>query len=176
MIPEFLPFFIGHFFVIGILKSSYKFVRIFPFLLDFFQRKKKQHFLFIFIDPFLLLSTSLFTFLPSFFYLSLTTCVKGEIIQTFIIMHNYEIMLVIILGNLKIYVVKLKKSENNSAPSWVWTRALVASRLEYRPLTCTIIAMALRLLVTWPIAWDAPIFTSFTLKNHDVVGEIVSQP
>ena len=56
------------------------------------------------------------TFLPSFFYLLLTTYVKGEIIQTFIIMHNYEIMLVIILGNLNIYVVKLKKSENNSAP------------------------------------------------------------
>ena len=62
--------------------------------------------------------------LPSFFYLSLTYCVKGEIIQIFIIMHNYETMLVIILGNLNIYVVKLKKSGNNSAPSWVRTRAL----------------------------------------------------
>ena len=75
LISEFLPFFIGPFSVIGILKSSYK--------------------------------------LAPFFYLSLTTCVKGEIIQTFVIMHNYETMLVIILGNLNIYVVKSKKSQNN---------------------------------------------------------------
>ena len=72
---------------------------------------------------------------------------KGEIIQTFIIMHNYETMFVIILGNLNIYVVKLTKSENNSAPSWVRTRVLVACRLERRPLTCEIIATAIRLLV-----------------------------
>ena len=104
------------------------------------------------IDPFLLLPSSLFTFLPSFFYLSLTTCVKREIIQTFIIMHNYKTMLVIILGNLNIYEVKLKKSENNSALSWVRTRALMVRRLERKPLTCEIIATALRLLVTWPRA------------------------
>ena len=82
------------------------------------------------------------------FYLSLTTCVKGEIIQTFIIKHKCETMLVYILGNLNIYVVKSKKSENNSAPSWVRTRALVVRRLERRSLTCEIIAMALQLLVT----------------------------
>ena len=63
-------------------------------------------------------------------------------------MHNNKTMLVIILGNLNIYVVKLKKSENNSTPSWVRTRALVVRRLERRPLTCEIIATALRLLVT----------------------------
>ena len=73
---------------------------------------------------------------------------KGEIIQTFIIMHNYKTMLVIILGNLNIYEVKLKNSENNSAPSWVRTRALVVRRLERRPLTCETILTALRLLVT----------------------------
>ena len=110
----------------------------FLFLLAFFRRKKRKKFLFPFIDPFLLLLSSLFTFLPTFFYLSLTNCVKGEIIQTFIIMHIYETMLVIILGYLNIYVVKLKKSENNYAPSWVRTRALVIRRLERRPLTCDI--------------------------------------
>ena len=73
---------------------------------------------------------------------------KGEIIQTFIITHIYETMLVIILGNLNIYVAKLKKSENNSAPSWIRTRAVVVCRLERRPLTCEIIAMAIRLLLT----------------------------
>ena len=73
---------------------------------------------------------------------------KGEIIQIFITMHNYETMLVIILGNLKIYVIKLKKSENNSAPSWVRTRAFVVRRLERRPLTYETIPTALRLLVT----------------------------
>ena len=130
--------------MIGKLKSLYKLVGIFPgFYRTFFDAKKKQKFLFPFIDSFLLLTSSLFTFLPSFFYLPLTTCVKGEIIQTFIIMHYYEIMLVIILGNLNIYVVKSKKSENNSAPSWVRTRALVVRRLEHRPLTCEIIATAL---------------------------------
>ena len=72
---------------------------------------------------------------------------KGEIIQTFIIMHNYETMLVIILGNLNVYVVKSKISENNSASSWVRTRVLVVRRLERRPLTCEIVATALRLLV-----------------------------
>ena len=73
---------------------------------------------------------------------------KGEIIQTFIIMQNYETMLVIIFGNLNIYVVKTKESENNSAPSWVRTRALVVRRLERRPLTCETIPTALQLLVT----------------------------
>ena len=120
----------------------------FPFFIGLFLTQKNQNFLFPFIDPFLLPS-SLFTFLPSFFDLSLTTiCVKGEIIQTFIIMHNCETMLVIILGNLNIYVVKLKKSKNNSVPRWVRTHALVIRRLERRPLTCEIIATALRLLVT----------------------------
>ena len=153
MISEFLLFFIGLFIVIGTLKSSYKFVRIFPlfyrtfsFFYRTFSTQKKQKFLFPFIDPFLLLPSPLYTFLPSFFYLSLTTCVKGEIIQTFIIMQN-ETMLVIILGNLNVYVVKSNKSENNSAPSWVRTRALVVRRLERRPLTCEIVATALRLLV-----------------------------
>ena len=119
MIPEFLLFLIG----------------LFPFFYRTFSTQKKQKFLFPFIDPFLLLASSLYTYLPSFFYLSLTICVKGEIIQTFIIMHNYETMLVIILGNLNVYIVKSKKSENNSAPSWVRTRALVVRRLERRPLT-----------------------------------------
>ena len=118
-----------------------------------------KKFLLPFIDPFLLTS-SLFTFLPSFFYLSLTTCVKGEIIQIFITMHNYETMLVIILGNLnKLCSKKLRKSENNSVPSWVRTRAFVVRRLERRPLICEIIA------------------TVQTNKqaNFAVVGEIVSQ-
>ena len=88
------------------------------FSIRLFSPQKKQKFLFPFFDPFLLLPSSLFTFLLSFFYLSLTTCVKWEIIQTFIIMPNYETMLVIISGNLNIYVVKLKKFENNSAPNW----------------------------------------------------------
>ena len=119
--------------MIGTLKSSYKFVRIFSlfyrtfsFFYRTFSTQKNQKFLFPFIDPFLLLPSSLYTFLPSFFYLSLTTCVKGEIIQTFIIMHNYETMLVIILGNSNVYVVKSKKSEKiillqagfELAPSW----------------------------------------------------------
>ena len=137
--------------MIGTLKSSYECVRIFPLFyrtFSFFYRiistHKKQKFLFPYIDPFLLLPSSLCTFLPSFFYLSLTACVKGKIIQTFIIMHNYETMFVIILGNLNIYVVKSKKSENNnSAPSWFQTRVLVVRRLERRPLTCEIIATAL---------------------------------
>ena len=129
MITEFLLLYIG----------------LFAFFIRLFLAQK---FLFPFIDPFLLLPSSVFTFLPSFFYLSLTTCVKEEFIQSFIIMHNYETILVIILRNLNIYVVKLKKFENNSAPSWVRTRGLVVRRLERRPLTCEIIATALRLLVT----------------------------
>ena len=63
-------------------------------------------------------------------------------------MHNYETMFAIISGNLSIYVVKLKESEDNSVPSWVRTRALVVRRLERRPLTCETIPTALRLLVT----------------------------
>ena len=137
-----------------------------------FKAKKAK----IYTFPFLLLPSFLCaTFLSSFFYLSLTTCVKGEIIQTFIIMHNYETMFVIILDNLSIYVVKLKESENNSAPSWVRTRALVVRRLERRPLTSETIPTALRLLVTWPIAWDAPFSYKFYFENPTVVGEIVSQ-
>ena len=69
----------------------------------------------------------------------------------------------IILGNLKVYVVKSKKSENNSAPSWVRTRALVVRMLEHRPLTCEIVSMALRLLVTWPKAWDASFSYEFVV-------------
>ena len=130
--------------MIGTLKSSYKFVRIFSLFYRIFSTQKKQKFLFPFIDPFLPLLFT--TFLPSVFSLSLTTSVKGEIIQTFIIMHNYETMLVIILGNSNINVVKLKKSENNSASSWVRTRALVFRRLERRPLTSETIPTALRLL------------------------------
>ena len=172
MIPEFLLFFIRIFTLIGILQSSYKlvgifpvFYRLFPFFIGLFSTQKKGKIYFPFFDPFLLLPSSLFTFLISFFYLSLTTCVKGEIIQTFIIMHNYEIMIVIILGNLKIYVVKLKKSENNSAPSWFRTRALVVRRLERRSLTCEIIATALRLSITWPTAWDAPFSYEFYFEK-----------
>ena len=56
-------------------------------------------------------------------------------------------MLVIILGNLNVYVVKSKISENNSASSWVRTRVLVVRRLERRPLTCEIVPTVLRLLV-----------------------------
>ena len=135
--------------MIGILKSSYKLVGIFPvFYRTFSDAKKKQKFILPFIDPFLLLPSSLFTFLPSFFYLSLTTCVKGKIIQTIIIIHNYETMLAIILGNLNIYVVKSKKLENNSAPSWVRSHALVVRRPERRSLICETISTTLRLLVT----------------------------
>ena len=90
--------------MIGILKSAYKLVGIFPVFYRTFPTQEKQKFLFPFIDPFLLLPSSLFTFLPSLFYLSLTICVKGEIIQTLIIMHNYETMLAIILGNSNIYI------------------------------------------------------------------------
>ena len=120
----------------------------FLFFIELFRRKKTVKILFPFIDPFLLLPSSVYTFLPSFFYLSLTTYVKGEIIQTFIIMHNCETMLVIILGNLNVYVEKSMKSENKSASSWVRTRALVVRRLERRQLTCEIVATAIRLLVT----------------------------
>ena len=51
---------------------------------------------------------------------------KGEIIQTSIIMQNYETMLVIVLGNVKIHVEKSKKSENNSSltPMTIITDAL----------------------------------------------------
>ena len=142
------------------------FIGLFPFFIGLFRRKKKQKFVFPFIDPFLLLPSSLYnvsTFI--FLYLSLTTCVKEEIIQTFIIMHNYETMLVIILGNLNINVVKLKKSENNSAPSWVRTRALVVRRLERRTLTCETIPTALRLLVTWPTTWDVPFSYEFYFEK-----------
>ena len=134
-------------------------IGFFPFFIRLFLKQKKQKFLFPFIDPFLPLL--FITFLPSFFYLSLTTCVKGEIIQTFIIMHNYETMWAIVLGNLNIYVVNSKKSENTSAPSWFQTRALVVGRLERRPLTCETIPTALRLLVTWPTDWDAPFSYEF---------------
>ena len=142
--------------MIGTLKSSYKFVRIFPLfyrtfslcLSDFFDAKKSKNFFSLLSILFSFLPSSLYTFLPSFFYSSLITRVKGEIIQTFIIMHNYETMLVIILGNLNVYLVKSKKFENNSAPSWVRTRAIVVRRLERRPLTCEIVATALRLLDT----------------------------
>ena len=148
MIPEFLLFFIGLFPVIGTLKSSYKVVRIFPFFIGLFQRKKSKNLFSLLSILYSFFPLLFITFLPLFFYLSLTTCVKGEIIQIFIIMHNYETILVIILGNLNIYVVKLKKSENNSVPSWVRTRALVVRRLERRPLTCETILTALRLLFT----------------------------
>ena len=151
MIPEFSLFSIRLFSVIGILKSLYKLVRIFSvFYRTFFDAEKAKNSFPIHrsFSPFLLFPSSLFTFLPSFFYLSLTACVKGEIIQTFIIMHNYETMLVIILGSLNIYVVKLKKSENNSALSWARTRALVVRRLQRRLLICEIISTLLRLLVT----------------------------
>ena len=141
------------------------FIGLFPFFIRLFRRKKAKKIfslLSILFSFFPLLFT---TFLPSFFYLSLTTCVKGEIIQTFIIVHNYETMLVIILGNLNIHIVKLKKSENNSAPSWVRTRALVVRRLERRPLTCEAIPTALRLLVTWLTAWNAPFSYEFYFEK-----------
>ena len=153
--------------MIGTLKNSYKFVRIFHlFYRTFTTQKKKQKFIFPFMNHFLLLPSSLCnTFLPSFFYLSLTICVTGEIIQTFIIMHNYETMLVIIMGSLNIYVVKLEKFENNSVPSWVRTRSLVVRRLERRPLTCETIPTALRLLVIRPTAWDAPFSNEFYFEK-----------
>ena len=155
------------------LISSYKFVRNFPlfyrtfsfFLSDFFVARKSKNLFSLLSILFSFFPLLLTTFLPSFFYLSLTTYVKGKIIQTFIIMHNYGTMLVIILGDLKIYVVKLKKSENNSAPSWVGTRALVVRRLERRPLTSETIPTALRLLVTWPTAWDAPFSYEFYFEK-----------
>ena len=144
---EIFTVFIGLFPVIGTLKSTYKFVRIFPpFYRTFSTQKKSKNLFFLLSILFSFFPLLFTTCLPSFFYLSLTTCVKGEVIQIFIIMHNYETMLVIILGNLNIYVVKLKKSENDSAPSWVRTRALVVRRLERRPLTCETIPTALRLL------------------------------
>ena len=120
------------------------FIGLFHFFYQtFFDAEKSKNFfsILLILFPFFPL-LFLRTFLPSFFYLSLTTCVKGEIIQTFIIMHNYEKIIVIILHNVNIYVVNLKKSENNFAPSWVRTRALVVRRLECRPLTCEIIATA----------------------------------
>ena len=136
------------------------------FFIGLFRRKKKQKFIFPFIHLFFLLPSFFLTpFLPSFFYLSLTTCVKGKMIQNFIIMRNCETMLVIILGNLNICVVKLKKSENNSAQNWVRTRALVVLRLERRPLTCKTIPTVLRLLVTWPTAWDAPFSYEFYIEK-----------
>ena len=70
-------------------------------------------------------------------------------------MHNYETMLVIILGNLNIYVVKLKKSENK--PVKPFQRHFDYYLHDPQP--------------------EMPHFlTSFTLKNPAVVGEIVSQP
>ena len=66
---------------------------------------------------------------------------------------------------MNIYVVKLKRSENNSAPSWVRTRALMVRRLERRPLTCETIPTALWLLVTWPTAWDAPFYYEFYFEK-----------
>ena len=129
--------------MIGTIKSSYKFVRIVPYFYRTFSTQKKAKISFPFYRSFFPSSLFSLQFQPAFFYLSLTTCVKGEIIQTFIIMHNCETILAF-----QIYVVNSKKSENNFAPSWVRTRALVVRRLERRPLTCEIIATALRLLVT----------------------------
>ena len=137
------------------------FIELVPFFYRTFSTQESKNFFSLLSILFSFFPLFFTTFLPSFFYLSLTTCVKGEIIQTFITMHNYETMLVIILGNLNIYIVELKKSENNSAPSWVQTCALVVRRLERRLLTCETIPTALRLLVTWPTAWDAPFSYEF---------------
>ena len=133
MIPEFLLFFIGIFPVIRTLKSSYKFVRIFPlfyrtfsFFYRTFSTQKKAKIYFPFCRSFS--PSSLFSLQRVYLHFSTylhTTCVKGEIIQIFIIMHNYETMLVIILGNLNIYVVSwrnlkiiLLQAGFELAPSW----------------------------------------------------------
>ena len=51
------------------------------------------------------------------------------------------------------------------APSWVRTRVLVVRRLERKPLTCETIPTTLRLLVTWPTAWDAPFSYEFYFEK-----------
>ena len=157
MIPEILLFFNGLFPVIGT-------INFFLFLSDFCYAKKAKNFF-----PFYRSFSPFSLFSLQHFYLHFSTYhwqpVWKEKLFTFIIVHNYETMLVIILGNLNIYVVKLKKSQNNSAPSWFRTCALVVRRLERRPLTCEAIPTALRLLLTWPTAWDAPFSYEFYFEN-----------
>ena len=148
------------------LKRSYKFFRIFPlfyrpfsfFLLDFVDAKKAK-ISFPFYRSFS--PSSLFSLHGSTFIFLLiidNLCERRNYSDFY-----YEKMLVIILSNLNVYVVKSKKSENNSAPSWVRTRALVVRRLERRSLTCEIVATAFRLLVTWPKAWDASFYYEFVV-------------
>ena len=132
--------------MIGILKSSYKFVRIFPFFYWTFFDAKKAKISFPFYRS--LSPSSFFSFHVSTFIFLLiidNLCERRNYSDFYYHAQLWNNVIAIILGNLNIYVVKLKKSENNSAPSWVWTRALVVRRLERRPLTCETIPTALRL-------------------------------
>ena len=163
MIPEFLLSFIWLFTMIRTLKSSYKFVRIFPLFYRTFSTQKKAKISFPIYRSF---SPS------SLFSLHVSTFIFLLIIDDLCERRNYSDFyyhaqlwnnVSNYIKNLNLYVVKSKKSENNSAPSWVRTRALVVRRLERRSLTCEIVATALRLLVTWPKAWDASISYEFVV-------------
>ena len=147
-------------------KTSYNFLLerlIFPvFYRSFSDAKKSKKFFSLLSNLFSFFSFHVSTFI---FLLIIDNLCERKIIQTIIIMHNYETMLAIVLGNLNNYVVKSKKSENNSAPSWVRTRALVVRRLERRPLTCETIPTALRVLVTWPTARDASFSYEFYFEK-----------
>ena len=135
---------------------------IFPFFCRTFSTQKKQKFLFPFIDPFLLLPSSVYNVSVFIFLLIIDNlCERRNYSDFYYHAQLWNNVSNFILVNLNIYVVKLTKSENNSAPSWVRTRALVVRRLERRPLTCETIPMALRLSVTWPTAWDAPFSCEF---------------
>ena len=137
------------------------FIRLFPFFYRTFSTQKKAKFFFPFYR----------SFSPSLqrFYLHFSTYHSQPVWKEklFRLLLSCTIMKQCwyLFGNLNIYVVKLKKYENNSAPSWVLTRALVVRRLERGPLTWETIPTALRLLVTWPTAWDAPFSYQFYFEK-----------
>ena len=174
MIPEILLFFIGLFPVIGTLKSSYKFVRIFPlfyrtfsfFSSDFFDAKKSKNVLFPFIDPFLLLLSSLRNVSTFIFLLIIDNLCERRNYSDF---YYHAQLWNDVSNHIRKFQHFCSKAEeiwkNNSASSWVRTRALVVRRLERRPLTCEAIPTALRLLVTWPTAWDAPFSYEFYFEK-----------
>ena len=152
--------------IYGILTPENAYRTISYFLSNFFDAKKKKEFLFPFIDPFFLLPSSLYN-VSTFIFLLITDnlCERRNYSDFYYHAQSWNNVSNYIRQFEHLCIVKLKKSENNSAPSWVRTRALVVHRLERRPLTCETIPTALRLLVTWPTAWDAPFSYEFCFEK-----------
>ena len=133
----------------------------FLFFIGLFRRKKSKNFFSILSILFSFFPLLLFTVSTFIFLLIIENlCERTNYLDFY-----YHAQLWNNVSNLNIYVVNSKKYENNFAPSWVRTRELVVRRLERRPLTCEIIATALRLLVTWPTAWDAPFSYEFYFEK-----------